>query len=399
MTANTTLRFLNFGHFFDHFFLLIFPIAVIAIERDWQLDYGAALALGTPIYAAFAVGTLPAGWLGDRWRREWLIALLFLGGGLSCVLAAVSSGPASLMISLGAMGLFASIYHPVGLTMVTQMSSRPGRALAVNGIYGNLGLAGATLLTGLLAQNFGWRSAFLLPGLVSIAVGALYVALIRTPAKLEKADPNAAHHSLATSERAIQVRVFAVILMAALFGGAVFNGVSISLPKLFEERLADITSDLSAIGGYTALVFAVAAFAQLPVGDLLDRFGARPILATLLALQIGALAVVANTSGPLIVPAALVLVLLMFAEVPITGWLMGRYVPLQWRSRAFAIEYVLSLGMSAAIVPLIAGLHSFGYGFDRQYLLLAGSAGIVLLAAAALPAMRTKTAEVASATN
>lgn len=397
MTAKNTLRFLNLGHFFDHFFLLIFPTAVIAIERDWQLDYGTALALGTPLYAAFAIGTLPAGWLGDRWRKDWMIAFLFLGGGLACVFAAFSKGPLSLMISLGALGLFASIYHPVGLSMVTQLSNRPGRALAINGVYGNLGLAGATLLTGFLAQHFGWRSAFLLPGMISLAVGLFYALLIRVPAQTGKLGETAAAQPLLTGERPIQLRVFAVILVVALFGGAVFNGVSISLPKLFEERLFDVTRDLSAVGGYTALVFAVAAFAQLPVGDLLDRFGAKAILAILLALQVAALVVVANTSGLLIVPAALLLVLLMFAELPVTGWLMGRYIPLQWRSRAFAVEYVLSLGMSSAIVPLIAGLHAIGYGFDRQYLLLAGSAGIVLMAAIALPALRAKSPQPASA--
>lgn len=397
MTAKTTLRFLNLGHFFDHFFLLIFPTAVIAIERDWQLDYAAALALGTPLYAAFAIGTLPAGWLGDRWRRDWLIALLFVGGGLACLLAAFSDTPLSLMISLGALGLFAAIYHPVGLSMVTQLSERPGRALAVNGIYGNLGLAGATLMTGFLAQHFGWRSAFLLPGLISIAIGLFYAFLIGAPATQADAGEKKVTVPLLTRERSLQFRVFAVILIAALFGGAVFNGVSISLPKLFEERLSDVTSDLSAIGGYTALVFAVAAFAQLPVGDLLDRFGAKAILAPLLALEVSALVIAANTSGLLIVPAALLLVLLMFAQLPVTGWLMGHYIPLQWRSRAFAVEYVLSLGMSSAIVPLIAGLHGLGYGFDRQYLLLAGSAAIVFLAATALPALRGKAARPISA--
>jgi len=386
MTAGTTLRFLNLGHFFDHFFLLIFPTAVIAIERDWNLDYGTALTLGTPIYAAFALATLPAGWLGDRWHREWLIAFLFLGCGASSTLAAFSRDPLQLMISLGAMGLFAAIYHPVGLTMVTQISERPGRSLAVNGAYGNLGLAGATLLTGVLAESFGWRSAFLLPGVVSIAVGILYLTLTLRAGRLARHDRARSAHPFARSARSTQLRVFTVILLAAFFGGAVFNGVSITLPKLFEERLSDITSNLSAIGGYTALVFAVAAFAQLPVGNLLDRYGARPVLTSLLVLQIGALFLIADTSGPLVVPIALVLVLLMFAGIPVTGWLMGRYVPLQWRSRAFAVEYVLSLGMSSAIVPLIGGLHSFGFGFDKQYLLLAASAAIVFLAALALPA-------------
>ncbi|WP_179953942.1 MFS transporter [Denitrobaculum tricleocarpae] len=397
MSPKTTLNFLNLGHFFDHFFLLIFPTAVIAIERDWQLDYGAALALGTPIYVAFALGTLPAGWLGDRWRREWLVAMLFIGCGASSVLAALSNGPLLLMISFAAMGLFASIYHPVGLSMVTQMSDRPGRALAVNGVYGNMGLAGATLLTGFLAEAFGWRSAFLLPGLISIGVGVAYLSMTRRAAAGGQKNPEKVTQPVVPATRNTQIRVFAVILVAALFGGAVFNGVSISLPKLFEERLADITSDLSVIGSYTALVFAVAAFAQLPVGDLLDRFGAKPILLSLLVFQVAALTLVSTTSGLLVVPAALFLVLLMFAELPVTGWLMGRYVPQAWRSRAFAVQYVFSLGMSSAIVPLIAGLHSLGYGFDSQYLFLAVSAAIVLVSAAMLPSWRRTSPETAAA--
>ncbi|MEX1109293.1 MAG: hypothetical protein WEC00_10305 [Dongiaceae bacterium] len=61
MFGSPQLRFLNAGHFCDHYFLLIFPTAVIAIQDDWQMDYGEALALGTPAVVAFALGTLLAG--------------------------------------------------------------------------------------------------------------------------------------------------------------------------------------------------------------------------------------------------------------------------------------------------------------------------------------------------
>ena len=123
MSSFETLRFINAAHFFDHFFLLIFPTAALAIARDWGMTYAEALALGTPIYVMFAVGTLPAGWLGDHFD-----------------LVAVSPGPASLMIGLGLLGLFAALYHPVGLALVIGLGGRTGRALAVNGVAGNVGL-------------------------------------------------------------------------------------------------------------------------------------------------------------------------------------------------------------------------------------------------------------------
>lgn len=388
MTPSTQLAFLNAAHFVCHYFLLIFPTAVIAMERAWGLEYGAVLALGTPVYVCFALGTLPAGWLGDRWDGNRLIGLFFAGCGAAAVMVALAPNTVWLMTGLGLIGLFASIYHPVGLSMVTRLKARPGRALAVNGVFGNLGLAAAALSTGLLADAFGWRSAFLVPGIGAIGIGiAHFLAGARLPAGRDARSGEAGPPAGIPSRRD-QVRVVGVVMVAALFSGFVFNGVSVSLPKLFAERLYGVAEGLSGIGGYSAVVFAVAAFAQLPVGVLLDRVGGRPVLLGLFVLEAAALAVMAQAGGMLVVPSALVTVTLMFAGLPVTGWLLGRYVASAWRSRAFAAEYVLSLGMSALVVPAIALLHQAGYGFDRQYVLFALSAGMVAAGALVIPKRR-----------
>ena len=179
MRQNFQQTILNLAHFLDHYFLLIFPTAVIAIERDWELGYGEALALGTPMYVALALATLPAGWLGDRLSRQWLIGAFFIGCGGAGISTGLATSPAGLAIGLTLLGACAAIYHPVGLAMVTECARRPGRALAINGVYGNFGLAGAAVATGWLADQFGWRSAFLIPGLVSVAVGTVYLFSIR----------------------------------------------------------------------------------------------------------------------------------------------------------------------------------------------------------------------------
>jgi len=385
VTHRFQLALLHSAHFACHYFLLIFPTAAIAIERDWRLGYGEALALGTPVYACLALGTLPAGWLGDRYDGDYLIALFFVGCGTASVLVALAPDDVYLMAGLGALGFFASIYHPVGLAMVTRSSARPGRALAANGVFGNLGLAGASLSSGLLADAFGWRSAFLVPGIVAIGIGAVHF-LVRSqlPAKDTTLSSGLDAPDIVPL-RAVEVRVVGVVLLAALFSGIVFNGVSVSLPKLFEERLGGAARGLSEIGRYGAMVFAVAAFAQLPVGALLDRVGGRPILLGLFALEAGALIVTSRVGGVLVVPSTLVTVTLMFAGIPITGWLLGRHVASSRRSRAFAAEYVLSLGMGAMVIPAMAGLHEAGYGFDWQYLLFALSAGAVACGALCIP--------------
>ncbi len=385
MSRNETLMFLNAAHFFDHLFLLIFPTAAIAIAAEWGLTYGEALALGTPVYVMFALGTLPAGWLGDRFDRTLLIALFFVACGASSLLTGLSTGPKSLMLGLGFLGFFAALYHPIGLALVPDVAERTGRALAVNGVFGNMGLAAAALVTGFLAAHGGWQSAFLVPGAASLMVGCtLCLRRLRSGAS----PTNLAAKSRAAMEpaaRGTQIAIFVVVCVAALFGGLVFNAVTVSLPKFFDERLVILGGDLAWIGASTGLVFAVAAFAQLPVGDLLDRFGARPILISLLAAEILLLLGLSHVQGWVAVALALLLVTLIFAAIPITSWLIGRYVRSGLRARALSVEYILSLGVGSAVVPLIAGMHHIGLGFVIQFLGLAVSASVVLSAALFLP--------------
>ncbi|MBT4711379.1 MAG: MFS transporter [Alphaproteobacteria bacterium] len=385
MSRFETLRFINAAHFFDHFFLLIFPTAALAIARDWEISYGEALALGTPIFVMFGLGTLPAGWLGDRMDRLNLLALFFFGCGVSSLVIALSPGAISMMAGLGFLGFFASLYHPVGLALVTGLGGRTGRALAVNGVAGNLGLAGAAVLTGILATYGGWQSAFAVPGAVSIVIGGALFLRNRHHRTRSSQHVAPQHNDVAAGSLRTQITVFGVICVAALFGGLVYNVITISLPKFFDERLIGIGGDLAWIGASTGLVFAIAAFAQLPVGELLDRYGPKSLLMGLVAAQVILLVALATATGWAALVIALVLVTMVFAQIPITSWLLGHYVRSSMRARAASVEYVLSLGMGAAVVPLIAGLHGAGLGFDFQYFGIAISAAVVLAAALVLP--------------
>ncbi len=385
MSRNESLHFINIAHFFDHFFLLIFPTAALAIAPAWNMTYAQVLLFGTPLYVTFAVGTLPSGWLGDRIDRLKLIMVFFLGCGLSSLLIAISDGPTGLMFGLGLLGLFTSMYHPIGLAHVTDIGKRTGRALAINGVFGNMGLAGAAITTGILAKTLGWQTAFALPGVISIVIAiCMYWRNLRHSKKVT-IQPSLKQDNLIITQRRVQFVVFGVICIAALFGGVVFNAITISLPKFFDERLINVAGDLSWIGASTGAVFAIAAFAQLPVGELLDKYGARPILITLLAGQIILLLCLSQATGTLALGLALLLVVMMFAEIPITSWLLSRYVKSNLRARAVSVEYTLSLGMGSATVPLIATMHKAGYGFEVQFVALAISAAVVLVATFFLP--------------
>lgn len=385
MSRNEALQFINLAHFFDHFFLLIFPTAALAIAPAWGMSFADVLLFGTPLYVMFALGTLPAGWLGDRIDRVALIAVFFIGCGVSSIWISFATGPGALMAGLAALGLFAAIYHPVGLAHVTQIGVRSGRALAINGVFGNLGLAGAAVTTGVLAQFFGWQSAFAIPGAVSVLVGCVLVSRNRGNRHLSASGPAGGNGATRKHDRRTQWAVFLIICIAALFGGLVFNMVTISLPKFLDERLAGDHADLAWVGASAGFVFAVAAFAQLPVGELLDRIGARPILLSLLACETILLLSLSQATGWVAFALTLVLVTVMFAGIPITTWLVGHYLDAGIRSRAVSVEYVLSLGVGSAVVPLIAVLQSAGFGFAFQFAGLALSSSAVFIAGLFLP--------------
>ena len=165
---------LNLGHALDHFFVLIFPTVILSLQNEWDMPYSDLLKYGSLGVFALGLGSLPAGWLSDRWSREGMIKLFFFGMGAAALLSALANGPFQLALGVGAIGLFASIYHPVGTALVFATSKKPGRALAINGLLGNLGLASAAAVTAYLTDKAGWQWAFIIPGLCSIAMGLLY---------------------------------------------------------------------------------------------------------------------------------------------------------------------------------------------------------------------------------
>src|SRR5215212_4846016 len=203
---------LNIGHFLDHMFTLIFAtVAALALSREWGLTYGDLLKYATPGFFAFGVFAYPAGWIADKWSREGMMVAFFIGIGLMSILTSFSQTPLQLGIGLFAIGMFAAIYHPVGLAIVVAKWKNTGMRIAVNGVWGNLGVASAALLTGYLIDNGGWRSAFIIPGSVSVALGIAYL-LARWPeigggTQAIRTAPVGPSESVSDSHRALLMRV------------------------------------------------------------------------------------------------------------------------------------------------------------------------------------------------
>ena len=409
--------FLNVGHFLDHLFMLVFAtVAALRLTEEWGMSYAALIPYATPGFVAFGIGAIPAGWIADKWSREGMMVIFFIGIGASSIATALAGSPVEIALGLLAIGLFAAIYHPVGLAMVVHGREKTGMPLAINGVFGNLGVAAAALLTGWLIDTAGWRSAFVLPGAVSIGLGVAYAVFVWS-GRADRAGRTgsgggaAARQAVAASQaatakkpatagqapaaeqpaagpssigRAAFVRVFAIIVFTTAIGGLIFQSTTFALPKIFDERLAGIAGSATAVGGYAFVVFAVAALAQLVVGYLVDRHSVRTVFAFVAGLQAVFFALMYQLAGVAALVVAVAFMLVVFGQIPINDVLVGRITKSEWRSRVYSIRYIVTFSVMASTLPLIAGIHA-GWGFGALFVVMAVAAGGIFAAVMLLP--------------
>ncbi len=378
--------FLNLGHFLDHLFLLIFATAAaLRLTQEWNLSYAELIPFATPSFVAFGLCAIPAGWLADRWSRQGMMTVFFLGIGASSILASLSNTAFQMSACLTLIGVFAAIYHPVGLAMVVEGRSKTGVPLAVNGIFGNMGVACAALLTGFLIDTASWQVAFAAPGIISIAVGVCYLLFMRKNKAAQPASVSQkAKIETATLNKRSLIQVFAIIFFTTALGGFIFQSTTFSLPKVFDEKLTNLADTATLVGWYSFLVFSLAAFAQLVVGYLVDHHSVRSVFLGVAMLQTVFFALMTQLTGIMVLIVAIAFMLVVFGQIPINDVLVGRIAKSEWRSRAYSFRYIVTFSVMASTVPLIAWVHG-NWGFESLFKLLSIAALLIFTAVLFLP--------------
>jgi MFS family permease len=384
--------YLNLGHFLDHLFMLIFAsVAALRLTSEWGLSYAELIPYATPGFVAFGLCAVLAGWIADKWSRPGMIVIFFVGIGLSSMLAGMANNPLQIAASLTLIGIFAAIYHPVGLAMVVHERERTGIPLAVNGVFGNMGVASAALLTGFLIDSAGWRSAFIVPGVISILLGISYLVFLRGDESRTSGGAASAAAAAAVKPRApaspprrLLLRVFGIIFFTTALGGLIFQSTTFALPKIFDERLGAFAASATQVGWYAFLVFSLAACAQLLVGFLVDRHSLRAVFAAVALMQAVFLFVMTRLDGLAALLVAVAFMFAVFGQIPINDVLVGRVTRSEWRSRAYALRYVVTFSVMASAVPMIGWVHGT-WGFERLFQILAVAAAAIFAATLLLP--------------
>jgi MFS family permease len=392
--SRVTVAFLNLGHFLDHLAMLIYATAVLVMTASFGLSYQAMLPLSLGGFIAFGGGSLPAGWLGDRWGRRNMMVVFFLGLGVALVVTSFAATPWQIAAGLTLIGIFASIYHPVGIAMLVSDQTRIGRALGWNGVWGNLGLACAAFIAGWFADHLSWRAAFVAPGVAAIAAGIAFALLVpATTAGRAQARRDGPRHV----PDALARRVFLLLTVATACSGVIFAATTNALPKIFDERLTALVHTTTGIGTLISAVYVIAAMAQLLVGRLIDRCSLRAVFLALALLQVPLLALAGMLTDWSMLLIALAMMFVIFGIIPINDAMVARYAHESWRSRVYALRYVVSFGASLPAIPLVAYLQPKAAGFVPLFGVLATIALGTLAAALLFPGGERSRAPISAA--
>jgi MFS family permease len=374
---------LNIGHGIDHMFLLIFATAVATIAAEFgYATWTDLMPYSVGAFALFGLGALPAGRLGDVWGRRIMMIIFFIGIGVAALLTALAQNAWQLAAGLTLIGVFAAIYHPVGIPMLVQNVPNPGEVIGVNGLAGNLGIAVAAVVTGFLIKWIGWRAAFVVPGMIAIACGIVFAMVC--PKEEHAPSKGKGGKAKVVLTPAMLVRVFAVMTAAAATSSILFNFTTNGNSQLLTESFRGVIEDPAVLGVLLAVIYTVASFAQIVVGRLIDIMPFKPLQLWMSAAQVPLLIIAAYTQDWWMFFALMAVMIFVFGSIPFTDAMIVRYVDDRLRSRVAGMRLTVAFGISSLAVWLLGPLVKT-MGFANLLWMMAGIAALKAAIVVLLP--------------
>jgi MFS family permease len=376
-------------HFLCHFFILVFPAVTMPLVATFGMPLEVVVKLSFVMYLTYGVGALPAGLLVDRWQAKGMlvIGLLLMGSGL--FLAGAFPEPDLMVGLLGIVGAGASIYHPAGLALISRTVRQRGLAMGVNGVFGNLGIAAAPLLTGVLTWLFTWQATFMILGAAGVVTSVLLT--------LVQVDESITRESKKVEAGGTDlVRYFLILCAGLVLAGVAYRGNMLLLPAYLELHTTffhDLIASFSFIKHQgtatlaatvlTSLVLVTGIFGQMLGGRLADRMDLRHAYLLVHGASLPFILAMAFAGNHWLALCAALYVFFSLGMQPIENSLIAALTPRRWRSTSYAIKFILNFGVGASAVYVIGAVKN-AFSLETVYMFLAGITLLLVLCIVAL---------------
>ena len=382
---NSRLVLLGAAHSLNHSLFVVAPPLLTMILTSLNVAKSEIGLVATIASFIYGTGALVGGPLGDRIGEAWTItiSLAFSGSAAFIMLAAEATQTIYIYaFALIMMAMWASLYHPTANSLISKaFKDKMSESMGLHGVGGTVGVVLTPTIAYAIGVRFGWSSAFVFFGFLSIIAAVFVIKGFR------KDDGKRGRSG--TILDALRIRELWVLLVFNVAIGLFMKGIELFFPTYLVESRG-ISPEWAAVA-YT-LVLAAGVPAQWFGGKAADKIGSRKVL---IAASFG---VVVSLVCLLVLPIHLVGVAIFivaygfsfYAHQPALNSLTGVLSPRSHRGAVYGVFFFTSFGLGS-VSQLAAGIIGDLYGLDAAFYMLTGVALVALLLSLKLPEKRGKT--------
>lgn len=411
----------SFSHFITHGYMTILPAVLIAIAGEQSMSFMELGLIANIGYFLYGLGAFPAGYLADRIGSKKLMTIGILGMAVSSLLISITSSILTFAITYAMLGVFASIHHPAGLSLIARrIESNKGRAMGMHGVMGNVGLFLSPLVAAFSIMLFGtWRAAYLSYGIIGLffffllyfakVTGEEDFSFTKLASGLKKTPPKVSDITTEKSpgeEPAPATPLFISIALLILFigsilSGFIFRGSLTFLPALFQQNIAAITNhdEPVVMAGYAATAVLSLGLIGAWFGGYINDKIRYPEFVPVCIFLVSAptLYLASRLMNMQLFLTTGLFSLIYYAWQPSQNYLIAKYTKKSSHGMGFGVNFFLIFGMGS-MATSVGGWVADNLGVDRFYAVLAGIAFAAIFAALAVYPLRAYTIKLKSAT-
>ena len=333
------------SHLSVHALMLALPSLIPIIRNEFNVGLDTLGFVVTISAFMFGLGAIPAGWAEKRFGGRQLLLIYQIGSSLSALLVALSSSFEMMIVGLGLMGFFCSIYHPAGLTLISHRVTKLTKGMAVHGIFGSTGSALGPILATAVAAIVSWRAAYAVLGTFNgiLAISTFLAIPYRKRTEIPEDE-------FANNERNTNKPALILYFLTNAFMGMAYYGLTTFMPIHFAENTNTIFPNISAnmkAGLFPTMVFVAGIGGQLVGAKIGEIFHKPTALVWIILINIPFFILMGYTTDLLLVISSLFLGVAYFSNQPIGNTLIAQFTHNKNRGLGYGISFFLSFGIGS----------------------------------------------------
>lgn len=355
----------------------VFPALFPHLRAALGLDLMTLGALYTLLWATYAVGQFPAGFVGDVIGVRRTLTYSTLLSAIALLVITMVTSFKLLVLAMVLFGATSALYGPARFTIMSRIYPEyAGTAIGLTQASGQVGNMLIPAVSGVVATRFLWQAGFLyiIPLFLLAGTGIWFVT--PSPETPESGDSESATDM---SIQKIVSETFSplALLLTGIMSLSVFivQGLTAFYPTYLVEVKGFSTTTAATV---FALLFASAMVIQPLAGTLQDRVGTQRALMGMAGVLVFALPVITLTTTFIQIFLATLLLGGIFGSTPIALTHLTKSLPSEISGSG--------LGLVRTIYFLIASTGSFVVGaladrglFDESFIFLGGLAVVIFV--------------------